>query len=182
VEFLRDEDGSLYFMEMNTRLQVEHPVTEMVTGTDIVREQLRIAANMPLSFRQEDVSFSGHAIEVRVNAEDPDAGFSPTPGEVTVFEPPEIGPDLRIDTHVRQGYVVPPYYDSMIAKLICHGPDRLAAIARVKEALSVFNIEGVKSTIPIHQRILEDERFVSGDYDTRLVGWMLAEQGGEAHG
>ncbi len=182
VEFLRDEDGSLYFMEMNTRLQVEHPVTEMVTGVDIVAEQLRIAANQPLSLAQEDVALSGHAIEVRINAEDPDAGFAPTPGEVTRFEPPETGDDLRIDTHVRSGYVVPPYYDSMIAKLIGYGPSRPAAIGRVLEALEGFSVEGVKSTIPIHRRILRDARFASGDYDTRLVAWMLSEEGGAAHG
>ena len=173
VEFLRDHDGTLYFMEMNTRLQVEHPVTECVTGVDIVKEQIAIAANRPLSIRQEDVRLQGHAIEVRVNAEDPDAGFAPTPGEVTRFEPPSGMPGVRIDTHVEAGYVVPPYYDSMIAKLIGHGPDRAAAIRTVVEALRAFSIEGVKTTIPLHLRVLATEAFASGTYDTRLVGELL---------
>jgi acetyl-CoA carboxylase biotin carboxylase subunit len=177
VEFLRDPDGHLFFMEMNTRLQVEHPVTEMITGFDIVKEQIAIAANRPLSVRQEDLAIDGHAIEVRINAEDPDQGFRPTPGEVTRFAPPAEGDGVRIDTHVREGYVVPPFYDSMIAKLIGHGADRAAAIAKVKAALESFEIEGVKSTIPIHLRVLDDSAFVSGEYDTRIIGNLLGNGG-----
>ncbi|MEN8152061.1 MAG: ATP-grasp domain-containing protein, partial [Planctomycetota bacterium] len=179
VEFLRDPDGHLWFMEMNTRLQVEHPVTEMITGFDIVAEQIAIAANRPLSITQDDVTITGHAIECRINAEDPDEGFKPTPGTVTTFAPPAAGDGLRIDTHVREGYVVPPFYDSMIAKLVTHGADRADAIERMKKALAEFRIEGVKSTIPIHQRVLENEEFASGTYDTRLIGRML---GGDNHG
>jgi len=177
VEFLRDEEGHLYFMEMNTRLQVEHAVTEMITGFDIVKEQIAIAANRPLSIRQEEVTFSGHAIECRVNAEDPDDGFRPTPGKVEPFRPPAESDDIRIDTHVRAGYVVPPFYDSMIAKLIGRGPDRAGAIETVTRALEEFEVGGVKSTIPLHLRILADPEFRSGTYDTRLVSRLLS--GGE---
>jgi acetyl-CoA carboxylase biotin carboxylase subunit len=177
VEFLRDPDGHLYFMEMNTRLQVEHPVTEMITGFDIVAEQIRIAANRPLSIAQEDVTFTGHAIECRINAEDPDDGFRPTPGTVTAFDPPADLPGLRIDTHVKPGYVVPPFYDSMIAKLIGHAADRDAAIDLVAKALGSFGIEGVSSTIPIHLRVLDHPDFKSGNYDTRLIGQMLGGNG-----
>jgi len=179
VEFLRDPDGNLWFMEMNTRLQVEHPVTEMITGFDIVAEQIAIAANRPLSIAQDDVTSTGHAIECRINAEDPDEGFKPTPGTVTTFAPPAEGDGLRVDTHVREGYVVPPFYDSMIAKLIVHGSDRADAIERMKKALADFRIEGVKSTIPIHQRVLEHPEFTAGTYDTRLIGKML---GGDDNG
>jgi acetyl-CoA carboxylase biotin carboxylase subunit len=182
VEFLRDPDGHLYFMEMNTRLQVEHPVTEMITGVDIVKEQVRIAANRPLSLQQEDVTFSGHAIECRINAEDPDDGFRPTPGRVERFEPPETMEGVRIDTHVRSGYVVPPFYDSMIAKLIAHGPTRESAIDTVTRALEEFGIAGVKSTIPIHLQTLASEQFRSGEYDTRLIGILLGEDGGAGNG
>ncbi|MHC4860813.1 MAG: acetyl-CoA carboxylase biotin carboxylase subunit [Planctomycetota bacterium] len=174
VEFLRDPDGNLYFMEMNTRLQVEHPVTEMITGVDIVREQIAIAANRPLSIKQDDVTFTGHAIEARINAEDPDDGFRPTPGRIEVFERPDRGEGVRLDTHVRAGYVVPPFYDSMIAKLIGHGEDRGAAIATVTQALESFRIEGVKTTIPMHLQILGSPAFVAGDYDTRLVPSLLS--------
>ena len=176
VEFLRDVDGTLYFMEMNTRLQVEHPVTEMVTGFDIVKEQIAIAANRCLSISQDQVMLTGHAIEVRINAEDPAEGFKPTPGQVTVFSPPVEGDGVRVDTHVQEGYVVPPFYDSMIAKLICHGPDRMTAIEKTITALNDFKIEGVKSTIPIHLKTLHSEEFRSGNYDTRLVGKLLAER------
>jgi acetyl-CoA carboxylase biotin carboxylase subunit len=182
VEFLRDPEGHLYFMEMNTRLQVEHPVTEMITGFDIVAEQIAIAANRPLSLAQSDVTFTGHAIECRINAEDPDQGFRPTPGTVSIFRPPRDVEGVRIDTHVREGYVVPPFYDSMIAKLIVHGADRAEAIARMKAALTEFRIEGVSSTIPIHLRVLDHPDFVSGEYDTRLIGTMLGGEGGEENG
>jgi len=182
VEFLRDPEGHLYFMEMNTRLQVEHPVTEMITGFDIVREQIAIAVNRPLSITQDDVSITGHAIECRINAEDPDEGFKPTPGTVTKFDPPEGIAGVRIETHVREGYVVPPFYDSMIAKLITHGADRAEAIERMKAALSSFSIEGVKTTIPVHLRVLDHPDFVSGEYDTGLIGKMLGGEGGDGNG
>ncbi len=176
VEFLRDADGSLYFMEMNTRLQVEHPVTEMITGVDIVEQQIRIAANEALSLEQDEVSFDGHAIELRINAEDPDADFRPDPGEILVFEPPQ-GDGVRVDSHVRSGYRIPPFYDSMIAKLIVHGPDRASAIARAEEALASFRIEGVATTIPLHRRVLAEPDFRSGRYDTTWLERLLA--GGE---
>ncbi len=177
VEFLRDTDGTLYFMEMNTRLQVEHPVTEMVTGFDIVKEQIAIAANRKLSISQDNVKMTGHAIEVRINAEDPAENFRPTPGEIRVFAPPAEGDGVRVDTHVRPGTVVPPFYDSMIAKLICRGPDRASTIEKTVEALHDFRIEGVKSTIPIHLEILASEEFRSGAYDTRLVASLLEKNG-----
>jgi acetyl-CoA carboxylase biotin carboxylase subunit len=182
VEFLRDPEGNLYFMEMNTRLQVEHPVTEMVTGFDIVKEQIAIAANCPLSIRPEDVKVTGHAIEARINAEDPDAGFKPNPGKVERFDPPPAVDGVRIDTHVREGYVVPPFYDSMIAKLIVHGPDRPAAVRKLLEALGRFTIEGVKTTIPFHREVLSGEEFQSGRYDTGLVKRLLDAKGGSARG
>jgi acetyl-CoA carboxylase biotin carboxylase subunit len=176
VEFLRDEDGNLYFMEMNTRLQVEHPVTEMVTGFDIVREQIRIAANCPLSIEQEGIELDGNAIEVRINAEDPDNGFRPDPGRIDVFEPPEFD-SVRVDTHVKPGYVIPPFYDSLICKLIGHGADRDQAIDTVKSALADFRIEGVKTTIPIHLRILAAKDFRAGTYSTRFIPELLESKG-----
>jgi acetyl-CoA carboxylase biotin carboxylase subunit len=175
VEFLRDEDGKLYFMEVNARLQVEHPVTEMVTGFDIVKEQLRIAANCPLSISQKDVKLSGHAIETRVNAEDPANGFKPDPGTVTVFEPPKMD-SVRVDTHIRAGYTIPPFYDSLICKLIGHGRDRDSAIATTVKALKAFKIEGVKTTIPIHIELLSTPEFKRGEYSTRLVQDFLAQR------
>ncbi|MCP4898415.1 MAG: acetyl-CoA carboxylase biotin carboxylase subunit [bacterium] len=174
MEFLRDADGSFYFMEMNTRLQVEHPVTEMITGIDIVEQQLRVAANEILSISQGDVEVNGHAIELRINAEDPDDDFRPDPGEVTVFEPPS-GDGIRLDTHVVQGYRIPPFYDSMIAKLIVHASTRNQAIERAEAALDAFRIEGVKTTIPIQRRILGEARFRDGSYDTGWLETMLAE-------
>jgi acetyl-CoA carboxylase biotin carboxylase subunit len=176
VEFLRDEDGKLYFMEVNARLQVEHPVTEMVTGFDIVREQLRIAANCPLSVRQEDIKITGHAIETRINAEDPAESFKPDPGTIKVFEPPSFD-SVRVDTHIRPGYTIPPFYDSLICKLIGHGRDRAAAIATTVKALQAFRIEGVKTTIPIHLDILSTPEFRRGDYNTRFVEEHLARLG-----
>jgi acetyl-CoA carboxylase biotin carboxylase subunit len=181
VEFLRDSDGKLYFMEVNARLQVEHPVTEMVTGIDIVKEQLAIAANCPLSIKQEDVSLDGHAIEVRINAEDPERGFKPDPGTVKVFEPP-AGKSVRVDTHVRAGYTIPPFYDSLICKLIGHGRDRKAAIKTVIEALRAFRIEGVKTTIPIHIGILSTPEFARGEYDTGFVQGFLAKKEAKSDG
>jgi len=176
VEFLRDADGSLYFMEMNTRLQVEHPVTEAVTGIDIVREQIRIAANERLGFSQADVTMTGHAIECRLNAEDPDNGFRPSPGTITRFERPE---GIRLDTHIGDvaagggdGVAIPPYYDSLIGKLIAHGPDRPAAIAAAIAGLSGMRVEGIRTTIGLHLRILANPAFTSGRYDVTLVDSM----------
>jgi acetyl/propionyl-CoA carboxylase alpha subunit len=177
MELLLDRDGGLYFMEMNTRLQVEHPVTEMITGVDIVEQQLRIAANEPLRIAQEQVEADGHSIELRINAEDPENGFQPDPGEVRVFEPPS-GDGIRVDTHVRSGYRIPPFYDSMIAKLIVHAADRPAAIARAEQALDGFTVEGVKTTIPIHRQILASEEFRGGAYDTAwLERWLAGREG-----
>ena len=173
MEFLRDSDGSFYFMEMNTRLQVEHPVTEMITGVDIVQEQIKIAANQPLDITQDDVDIDGHAIEFRINAEDPDRDFRPDPGVVEVFDPPS-GDGIRVDTHVEAGYQIPPFYDSMIAKLIVHGTDREAAIGRSEAALDAFRIEGVATTIPIQRRILGEPAFREGTYDTAWLERLLA--------
>ena len=173
VEFLRDPSGELYFMEMNTRLQVEHPVTEAITGIDIVQEQIRIAANERLAISRDSVAFSGHAIECRINAEDPDDGFKPSPGLIVLFIPP---PKTRLDTHLDAdcaGYRVPPYYDSLLAKLIAKGTDRRAAIAAAIKALDGFVIEGIKTTIPLHRRILENPDFVSGDYDVGILDKMM---------
>ena len=175
VEFLRDSDGQLYFMEMNTRLQVEHPVTEMVTGRDLVAEQIRIAANESLSFRQEEVEFKGHAIECRINAEDPFEDFKPSPGLVDKFEASsEIsGVDVRIDSHVRSGYRIPVYYDSLIAKLIIWGEDRETARKGMISALESFSLDGVKSTIPVHLQIMRDQEFADGNYDTGFIARLL---------
>ncbi len=166
-EFLLDEDGSFYFMEMNTRIQVEHPVTEMVTLADIVRNQIRIASGDDLQYQQSDVQIVGHSIECRINAEDPEK-FTPSPGKITAFNIPG-GPGVRVDTAVYPGYVVPPYYDSMIAKLIVHARTRELAIARMQRALDVMVVEGIKTTIPLHQRIMADERFQKGDFSTKFM-------------
>jgi acetyl-CoA carboxylase biotin carboxylase subunit len=177
IEFLMDENKNLYFMEMNTRLQVEHPVTEMISGVDIVQEQIRIAANHRLSFGQGEVGFEGHAIECRINAEDPDNNFLPCPGKVTVFNPPlNVGPGkVRLDTHVREGYEIPPLYDSMICKLIAWGEDRDAAILTMEKALKEFEIGGIKTTIPLHLKILNSRAFRSGDYHTGSLPDMMEE-------
>jgi len=161
VEFLVDREGNFYFIEMNTRIQVEHPVTEMVTGLDIVREQIRIATGEPLGYKQSAVRFAGHAIECRINAEDPEH-FVPSPGRVTTWIPPG-GPGTRVDSHLMAGYVVPPHYDSLIAKIIVHAHDRSEAIARMHRALSEIVIEGVKTTIPYHLKLLADPTFVAGE-------------------
>lgn len=172
-EFLLDEDGRFYFMEMNTRIQVEHPVTEMVTLADIVRNQIRIAAGEELGYVQEDVQIVGHSIECRINAEDPEK-FTPSPGKITAFNIPG-GPGVRVDTAVYPGYVVPPYYDSMIAKLIVHARTRELAIARMQRALDMMVIEGIKTTIPLHKKIMADERFRRGDFSTRFMEEFLSE-------
>lgn len=166
-EFLLDEDGSFYFMEMNTRIQVEHPVTEMVTLADIVRNQIRVAEGEELGYTQEDVQIVGHSIECRINAEDPEK-FTPSPGKITAFNIPG-GPGVRVDTAVYPGYTVPPYYDSMIAKLIVHARTRELAIARMKRALEMMVVEGIKTTIPLHLKIMNDERFQTGNFSTKFM-------------
>jgi len=165
-EFLY-QDGEFYFIEMNTRLQVEHPVTEMITGVDIVREQLRIAAGEKLSLTQEDVCFTGHAIECRINAEDPKT-FMPSPGLVHLWHPPG-GPGIRVESHIYSGYRVPPFYDSMIAKIITHGNDRPTAIARMRTALSEIVIEGIKTNVPLHQEIFQHSAFRAGGTDIHYL-------------
>jgi len=167
IEFLMDEDMNFYFMEMNTRIQVEHPVTEMVTGIDLVKEQIRIAAGLPLSFAQKDIRIKGHSIECRINAECPDK-FTPSPGTITAFNPPG-GPGVRVDTFAYTQYVIPPYYDSMIAKLIVHADTRDDAIRRMQRALDEFIVEGVKTTIPMHMKILADPDFQHGDISTKFM-------------
>jgi acetyl-CoA carboxylase, biotin carboxylase subunit len=171
-EFLLDEDGRFYFMEMNTRIQVEHPVTEMVTLTDIVRNQIRVAEGEPLGFTQDDVIMVGHAIECRINAESPDT-FTPSPGTITTFNLPG-GPGVRVDTYVYPGYKVPPFYDSMIAKVIVHARTRDLAIARMRRALDAMVIEGIKTTIPLHLRIMDDPNFQAGNFSTRFMEEFLA--------
>ncbi len=168
VEFLLDEDGSFYFMEMNTRVQVEHPVTEWITGVDIVKEQIRIASGLPLSLKQEQVEVRGHAIECRVNAEDPEKNFIPCPGLITDYLAPG-GFGVRVDSAAYPGYTVPPFYDSMIAKVIVWAPTRIEAIDRMKRALSEFQVGGVRTTIGFHQRLLEHKDFVKGDFNTRFL-------------
>jgi len=173
IEFLW-ENGKFYFIEMNTRLQVEHPITEAITGMDLVREQIRIAEGKPLSVAQEDLRFTGHAIECRINAEDPET-FAPSPGTVTSYHVPG-GMHVRVDSGLYQGYKVPPYYDSMIGKLIVYGRTREGAIMRLRRALEEFVIEGMKTTIPLHQKLIEDPEFVSGDYTIKWLEEWLAKQ------
>jgi len=171
IEFLY-EDGKFYFIEMNTRLQVEHPVTEAITGLDLVREQIRVAEGHPLTLRQEDVVFRGHAIECRINAEDP-VTFAPSPGRVDSYHVPG-GMNVRVDSGLYAGYRIPPYYDSMIAKLIVYGTTRNGALRRLRRALEEFVIEGVKTTIPLHQKLLDDPDFQSGDYTIKwLEDWLV---------
>src|SRR5512133_2888126 len=167
IEMLLDEDGSYYFMEMNTRIQVEHPVTEMLTGVDLVKEQIRVAAGLPLSVR-ELPPLRGHVIECRVNAEDPNRNFQPSPGKIHTYHPPG-GNGVRIDSHVYAGYSVPPYYDSMIAKVICQGRDRAEALSKMHVALDGFIIEGVTTTIPFLARVMQNPRFISGKVDTKFL-------------
>lgn len=168
LEFLVDEQGRYYFMEMNTRLQVEHPVTELVTSTDLVKEQIRIAAGLPLQLRQEDMRPHGHAIEVRITAEDADHDFRPQTGVVEKYLPPS-GPGVRVDSHLYTGYEVPPHYDSLLSKLIVWAETRDAAIARMQRALDEYVIEGLTTTIPFHQRLLRHEGFIRGDTYTRFL-------------
>lgn len=168
VEFLLDKDGQFYFMEMNTRIQVEHGVTEMITGKDLIREQIAVAAGEPLSFGQQDITVNGWAIECRINAENTERNFMPAPGRVVKYLPPG-GFGVRIDSAVYSGYDISPFYDSMVAKVIVWGKDRADAIARMKRALDEFVIEGIKTTIPFHQNLLEHEVFVDGVFNTRFL-------------
>jgi len=166
MEFLF-EDGEFFFIEMNTRLQVEHPITEAITGVDLVREQIRIAAGHPLSFSQEDIAFTGHAIECRINAEHPET-FMPTPGKVTSFHAAG-GPGVRIESCLYSGYTVPPYYDSLIAKLIVHGDDREHCLARLKRALEEFVVEPIPTTLTLHQRLVDAPAIKDGSYNIRWL-------------
>ncbi|HUE95648.1 MAG TPA: acetyl-CoA carboxylase biotin carboxylase subunit, partial [Longimicrobiaceae bacterium] len=175
IEFLLDEDGSFYFMEMNTRIQVEHPVTEMTTGYDLIKEQVRAAAGLPLSIAPGPVELRGHSIECRINAEDPARDFAPSPGTITTFHPPG-GAGVRLDTHVYAGYRVPPFYDSLLAKLIVHGSDREEALARMRVALSSFVLQGVHTTIPFLLTVLDHPDFISGDIDTKFLERMVLEK------
>ncbi len=177
IEMLLNDDDSFYFMEMNTRIQVEHPVTEMCTGFDLLKEQIRAAAGLPLSIPEGPVELRGHAIEVRINAEDPSRNFAPSPGTVHTFHLPG-GPGVRVDTHVYAGYRVPPFYDSLLGKLIVHAPTRDEAIARMRRALSETVIEGVHTTIPFLAEVMRDPNFVSGDVDTKYLERWMAERAG----
>jgi acetyl-CoA carboxylase biotin carboxylase subunit len=170
MEFLLDDDGNLSFMEMNARIQVEHPVSEMITSSDLIQEQIRVAAGEPLSVSQDDVTLTGHAIECRINAEDPSKDFAPAAGRLETYVPPG-GPGTRVDSHCFPGWTISPYYDSLIAKLIVWAPDRPAAIERMRRALSEFQIEGrgVKTTIPFHEAVFADERFRAGDVNTDFL-------------
>ena len=174
-EFLLDEDDKFYFMEMNTRIQVEHPVTEMVTLADIVRNQIKIAEGEPLGYTQDDVVIRGHAIECRINAEDPDT-FTPSPGLITAFNLPG-GPGVRVDTAAYPGYFVPPFYDSMIAKVIVHAGTRELAIARMRRALEAMVVEGIKTTIPLHLKIMDDPDFQAGQFSTKFMERYLKKNG-----
>ncbi len=178
IEFLLDEDGSFYFMEMNTRIQVEHPVTEEVTDIDLIREQLRVASGLPLDFDQTDIVIRGHSMECRINAEDPEHDFRPSPGQITTFHVPG-GHRVRVDTHAYAKYVIPAFYDSMIAKLITHGKTREEAIMRMQGALEEFVIEGVKTTIGFHKRVFSDPVFQSANYDTTFVDRFMAGETAE---
>jgi acetyl-CoA carboxylase biotin carboxylase subunit len=172
-EFLY-ENGNFYFIEMNTRVQVEHPITECITGVDIVKEQLRIADGEKLSYRQSDIHVNGHAIECRINAEDPDT-FTPSPGVIEHYHPPG-GPGIRVDTHVYQGYTIPPYYDSLIGKLIAHGETRELAIKRMSMALSEIVIDGIKTNIPLHRRLMDDAAFIAGGTNIHFLEKKLGQK------
>ena len=175
IEFLLDERGDFYFMEMNTRVQVEHPVTEMITNTDIIKEQIRIASGEPISCAERaPFTPEGHAIEMRINAEDPDHSFRPSPGTVTRFRLP-AGPGVRVETFVEEGSKISPYYDSLLAKVIVHGQDRAESIARAKRALDEFQIEGVATTIPFHKRVLDDAVFGAGDATTDFIETQMGD-------
>jgi acetyl-CoA carboxylase, biotin carboxylase subunit len=175
IEFLLDEDESFYFMEMNTRIQVEHPVTELVTSVDLVKEQIKIAAGEKLSIPAGGVTLRGHAIECRINAENPARNFAPSPGRIETFNPPG-GPGVRLDTHAYAGYLVPPYYDSLVAKLIVWGNDRPEALVRTKIALESFIVEGIHTTIPFLLDLVQDPDFIAGKFDTKFVERRMSER------
>jgi len=168
IEFLLDADKNFYFMEMNTRIQVEHPVTEMVFDRDLVKDQIRVAAGEELGYTQDDLNVSGHAVECRINAEDWERNFMPSPGEISSFHMPG-GPGVRVDSHAYQRYKIPPFYDSLIAKLICRGKDRTEALQKMARALNEFVVEGVKTTIPFHQRLIKHPKFIEADFDTGFL-------------
>ena len=173
IEFLY-EDGEFYFIEMNTRLQVEHPVTEMITGIDIVREQIRIAAGATLSFEQSDVTFDGHAIECRITAEHPQT-FVPSPGRISDYHPPG-GMSVRVDSGLYAGYEIPPHYDSLVAKLVVHGSNRNECLMRLRHSLAEFVIGGIQTTIPLHAKIIENQDFINGDYDIHWLERFVAQE------
>src|SRR5579859_5594770 len=175
VEFLMDKSGELYFIEMNTRIQVEHPVTELISGVDLIKAQIRIAAGERMEEATGEIMFSGHAIECRINAEDP-VTFVPSAGRITTFQAPG-GTGVRVDSAAYTDAVIPPYYDSMIAKLIVKGRDRAEAIGRMKRALEMFVIEGIKTSIPLHRRILAAEEFAAGKIDTHFIERLLGTNG-----
>lgn len=175
VEFLLDENGNFYFMEVNTRIQVEHPVTEMVTGIDLIKEQIKIAAGMKLDFSQDDVKLKGNSMECRINAEDPDNDFLPSPGKVVDYHVPG-GPGVRVDSHVYCGYEIPPHYDSMIGKLITYGKNRDETISIMQRALDEYVIEPVKTTIPFHKKVFRHPLFLRGDVSTHFVSKIFGER------
>jgi acetyl-CoA carboxylase biotin carboxylase subunit len=183
MEFLLDAEGHFYFMEMNTRLQVEHGVTEMVTGEDLVKLQIQLAAGEPLAMKQSEILLTGHAIECRINAEDPRLGFRPSPGTASYFYPPG-GPGVRMDTHVYPGYAIPPQYDSLIGKVLAYGRSREEAIARMRRALDELVVEGIATTVPFHREVMRDPDFLSGAYDTgfaeKIVALLVEEAKHEA--
>ena len=175
IEFIYDNDtADFYFLEMNTRIQVEHPVTEMITGVDLVQQQLRIARGEPLPFKQQDIQFSGHAIECRINAESPQHGFRPCPGRIAEWQAPQ-GPGIRLDTHCYSGYFVPPYYDSLLAKLIVHGPDRQAASDQTRRALETFHVSGIDTLVPFLKTVIDDPEYRAGHVNTRWLEKKLEE-------
>jgi len=175
IEFLLDGHGNFYFLELNSRIQVEHPVTEMVTGIDIVKEQVRLAAGERLGFTERDVSINGSAIECRVFAEDPDNDFRPCPGQITQFNAPG-GPGIRVDTHIYEGYTVPDYYDSMLAKVVAWGRTRREALARAERAMEETVLEGVPNTVPLSLKVLQHEKFQRGEIDTGFLGEFMATE------
>ena len=172
IEFLY-ENGEFYFIEMNTRLQVEHPVTEMITGIDMVREQIRVATGLPLSFTQEDITFEGHAMECRINAENPET-FAPSPGKIMDYHPPG-GMSVRVDSGLYAGYQIPPYYDSLVSKLVVHGRNRNECLMRLRRSLGEYVIGGIDTTIPLHEKIIENSDFINGDYDIHWLERFVAE-------
>lgn len=174
IEFLMDEDGTFYFMEMNTRIQVEHPVTEMITGIDIVKEQIHVANGNPLRFKQSDIQFRGHSIECRINAENPYTDFTPCAGKLTSYHMPG-GFGVRVDSHAYAEYEIPPYYDSLIAKLIVWGEDRKDAINKMSRSLEEFMVEGIDTTIPFHKQVMQEKRFIQGEYNTHFMDGFKLE-------